>query len=538
MPESMVLRFRDLVAATVDSHRVLIAEHGYAWWGWWNKPDERIPRAVFANFREVIERNGQLLVFLIDSGNSKLYRGTLVEIDESQTDSLKECKEPKRTPEYYSTAQYKAWFRLTAIDEISTEEIRNWSYDEVAEYLNDPSGNRFQDKRIFDVHEMLNRKHQTIYFIKRYDPSHHQDYRLELLPPVSPANFITAPIVTNSHYILQLSDLHFGTGYHGFALTAEDATRKKLSTLVIDDLRRQYGELPPAAVIISGDLTWHGHKDEFLMVTKFVEELNSVYKLDSHRFVIVPGNHDIQWSEQDPDQFDREKPVSRASEEAEANYREFYKNVFGIAANSYLSIGRRYLLSNFVAVDIVGLNSCRLEQKPFSGYGYVSSEQIQDAAAQLKWDENRRSSSQFRMLVLHHHIIPVTSEEEIEFGRLYSLTLDAAQLSYQALELGVDLMTHGHMHQPFLGALSRASRNQETLSKRTLGVHGAGSAGVRRDLTGDIGKNAFTVYAFDDTGVTIHIRSWNEDYKGFGPDWKCRFNRAPDAGVTFGNLEP
>jgi len=524
----MVLRFRDLVAGTIESHRTLIKEHGYAWWGWWNKPDEKIPRATFAAFREVIGRAGFVEIFLIDSGRAKLYKARLVDIDESKTEDLKECSEPKKTPGYYSTAKYKAWFKLTEINDASPTEIRNWSYEEITEFLDDPSADRFRDKRVFDIQEMLNRRHRTIYFIKPYNEKTDQDYRLEFLPPISRANFIRSPIVTNSDYILHISDLHFGTGYHRFALEAEP-NRKKLSTLIIDDLRREYGDVAPAAVVVSGDLTWHGEEDEFKMVYDSLKELESVFKLDPHRFVIIPGNHDIQWSDQNGGTFDREKPVTRASEEAEKNYRTFYKNFFGIAANSYLSLGRRYLLSNYSAIDIVGLNSCRLEQKPFAGYGYVSLEQVQDAATEMGWNKGKKPDSMVRMLTLHHHVMPVTSKEELEYGRLYSLTLDAGQLTYEALNFGVDLVIHGHMHQPFSAALSRAAKGAD-FSKRTLGVHGAGSAGVKKDLTGDVGKNSFSVYNFDKDGVTIRIRSLSESYEGFGKDWESRFGINPDGG--------
>ena len=518
----MALRFRDLVQETIVRHKEVIATHGYVWWGWWNKPSEKIPRNTFAEFKGLITAGGgKLEIYLVDSGSEKLYVASLTSIDESPTEDSKSCSEPTKTPGYYSTATYKAWFRLTEIREISIAGIRNWSYDEVGEFLDDSASGRFQDKRVFSIQEMLNRRHRTIYFLKPYDSSNHQDYLLEFLPPVIPANFIAEPIVTNSNYVLHLSDVHFGVGHHNFPMEKDEPQRRKLSTLISDDIQRLYKGIPPAAIVISGDLTWQGHAEEFELVYKFIEELKSVFALGAHRFVIIPGNHDIQWGIQEENEYNKDKPVERPKEEAEQNYRDFYKRVFGLSANEFLSIGRRYILSNFIPLDIVGLNSSRLEQKHFAGYGYVSLEQLDDAAESIGWNKPK-PKLMHRMLALHHHVTPVTSKEELEYGKFYSLTLDAGQLTYKALDYKVDLIVHGHMHQPFASTVSRAARSSN-FPVRTLGVHGAGSAGVRRVHTGEIGKNSFSIIEFGDESVSVKIRSWSENFHGFEEDWTCKF---------------
>ncbi len=531
MATTMALRFRDLVTApglTIENHQRVITSNNYVWWGWWNKPNEKIPRATFAEFRQVASQS-EMWIFLVDSGREKLYRALVGTITESGTEDVIACPEPTKTPGYYSTASYKAWFQLKTIEESdSPDEIRKWSYDEVEGFLDDPAGDRFQDKRVFNIQEMLNRRHRTIYFLQPYHQGH-QDYRLELLPPVSPAHFITTPILSSSNYILQLSDVHFGVGHHGFSLDRDELQRKKLSSMVISDLQRQFKDVPPAAVIMSGDLTWQGQAVEFEYVARFIQELRSVYGLEAHHFVVVPGNHDIQWSAQDADNYEPGKPVTREANESEQNYRDFYKKVFGLAANEYLSLGRRVILSNYVPVDIVGLNSSRLEQKHFAGYGYVSLEQLDDAAERMRWSTSKSKLTR-RVLVLHHHLVPVTPKEELEYGRLYSLTLDAGQLTYRAQELGVDLVMHGHMHQPFVSTVSRAARGSG-FSSRTMGIHGAGSAGVKRELTGEIGKNSYSVFDFDEDGITLRVRSRSENYEGFDQDWQCYFARTAAGGL-------
>jgi hypothetical protein len=149
----MALRFRDLVATTVDAHRALIAKHGYVWWGWWNKPNERIPRDAFAEFQGRIKPGQPLDVFLVDSGTHRLYRAALTQIQPAPSEAEIPCPEPKRTPAYYRTRKYKAWFRLNEIVDIPAEELRHWSYAEVPNFIDDPHADRFDQKRVFDLGE-------------------------------------------------------------------------------------------------------------------------------------------------------------------------------------------------------------------------------------------------------------------------------------------------------------------------------------------------------------------------------------------------
>ena len=550
MPTTMILRFRDLVADTIIEHRNLIEQYGYVWWGWWNKPDEKIPRHTFAKFQEIIRDKSHLWVYLIDSGKRNLYKAQLVEIDVSQNEEVKECPEPEKAPGYYSTAKYKVWFRFTNIKDISSEEIKNWSYDEVAEFLDDPSSTRFQDKRIFDIQEMLNRRHRTIYFIKPYDKKQHQDYLIELVPSIGRGSFITpprdqrvqvvpsadfkdfmtTPIYRDSTYIIHLSDLHFSAKHHGFAIKA-DRARRSLVTIIEDDIKKVGNNKPPAIVIISGDFTWQGRPEEFDLASDFINDLQSISGLEPEHFVFVPGNHDIQWSEQTGDDYERKKPVTIPQDEAERNYREFFDKIFEFSSNEFLTIGRRYILGNYIALDVIGLNSCRLEQRHFSGYGFVGIEQINKSAEGMNW-EPERNRVRYRMLVLHHHIIPVTPQEEIDtYDRIYSLTLDCGQLIYKALELDVDLIAHGHMHQPFASSVSRAARGSAFSHSRTFAIHGAGSAGVKREHVGAIGKNSYSVYYFDEEVINVKIRSWSENVQGFEDDWQCHFCRNPEGGM-------
>ena len=196
MPTSMVLRFRDLVAETIRRHQECIDRNDYVWWGWWNKPTEKIPRTTFSQFSEIIGHDGDLPIYLVDSGSVQLYKASLTGIESSATEGGIECPEPSKTPLYYQGQEYKVWFRLRAIEEVSIVEIRNWSYDEIDECFEDPHGSKFQDKRVYNLEEMLNRRNNTIYFIKPYEENH-KDLQVELQTLIELKNLINVTILRN-----------------------------------------------------------------------------------------------------------------------------------------------------------------------------------------------------------------------------------------------------------------------------------------------------------------------------------------------------
>jgi len=538
MPSTMVLRFRDLsVDDTIGAHGHVIDQHGYVWWGWWSRPDERIPRNVFADF------NGRILegpfdIFLLDSGTATLYRARVVAIVVSPTDRPMASPEPGETPGYYSGTACKAWLKLASIDAAPDNALRAYAYDEIppVDYVDDPAGVAFDGKRVFDLEEVLRRQHRTIYFLRPHRPGD-ADYPVILLPTTAPSNFITTPIVADSPYILHLSDVHFNEQSHQFARISS-GVRPSLARRLIDDLRRHYGDTPPAAIIISGDLTWRGVPEEYAWAHEFVSAVQSAYGLDASHVLAIPGNHDITWGSADPPPTRRgrsgatgPRPVTPAPEKAERAYREFATRLFGVAPELGLAMGRRYLLADYSVVDIVGLHTARLEKPSFAGYGYVSLAELEAAARRMGWDRPKKGR-EMRLLVLHHHVLPVTPQESLDSeGERYSLTLDAGEILYACLELEVDLIAHGHMHQPFAATYSRSSRANTFPGARSLAVHGAGSVGVRRDHVGQVGKNSFTTYEIKDNRPVVVVWSFDDNASRFAPDWRYALEPNPAGGL-------
>jgi len=538
MPTSMILRFRDLagpIGSTIERHRVIAEDGQGVWWAWWSKPNEHVPREFFAQLKGRIAAAGHAEVFLADSGRYLFYRARLVEIKEAPTEDPIGSPNPDRTPEYYRTTPYKAWFRFASIEQIGEplveEVVRKWSYDEIHGFTDDPFISSYQDKRIFSLQEVINRRHRTIYFIQPYKAGH-ATHLVEALPPVQPSDFITTPIVGRSSCLLHISDLHFGP-HHRFADKEGVPGKRTLARLLIDDLRTQV-KADIAGVIVTGDITWQGEETEFQAAREFFDRLKSEFALEAYHFVIMPGNHDIRWAD---DVADKKQPVVFPSDTAKANYRSFMTTWYGLPPKQWLAQGRRFLLGNFVTVDVVGVSSSELEQKHLAGYGYVRSEQLQAAMQQMGWTEGGPRTT-YRILGLHHHLLPVLPEEELDsYEKNFSLTLDAGHVLHEALANGVDLVVHGHQHHPFTAAFMRA-RGEKFGPQTSLVVNAAGSAGVRKE---DIpsGLNSYALYEFDADVVRVRVRRLGDVGIGFAeaPELGCELRRNSFGGLLINKVK-
>jgi hypothetical protein len=110
---AIMLRFRDLVTesgANIAEHRKLIRQRGYAWWGWWARSEEHVPRTAF---RQLLpQKTGKLEGILFDRGLMRCYRTTIAEMAVAPSHAGINSPDFEATPEYYVRGRYPAWFRL------------------------------------------------------------------------------------------------------------------------------------------------------------------------------------------------------------------------------------------------------------------------------------------------------------------------------------------------------------------------------------------------------------------------------------------
>jgi len=128
MSEKLVpaFRFRDLVTppgGTIAAHRRVIESSGSAWWGWWKRQFEVVPRESFIYLQEQIEGQGVQLGLLVDTGMQKIYQAKIIGIRVALDEIPIPSPDHKLTPGYYQSKSYSAWFQITDISDVNLADL-------------------------------------------------------------------------------------------------------------------------------------------------------------------------------------------------------------------------------------------------------------------------------------------------------------------------------------------------------------------------------------------------------------------------------
>jgi 3',5'-cyclic-AMP phosphodiesterase len=181
--------------------------------------------------------------------------------------------------------------------------------------------------------------------------------------------------------IAQLSDLHCGQQFF---------LPQHLECAIAE-----VNEMEPDIVVISGDLTSHGFKEEYVLAREYLNRLECKAK------VVIPGNHDSR----------------------NVGYVHF-EELFG-DRNSVLRVGG----ANIVAVD---------SSEPDLDNGQIG-------RGRYRWiEEQFAGPAELRVFVLHHHLLPVPGT-----GRERNIVNDAGDTLECLQRAGVDLVLSGHKHVPY-----------------------------------------------------------------------------------------
>jgi 3',5'-cyclic AMP phosphodiesterase CpdA len=187
-------------------------------------------------------------------------------------------------------------------------------------------------------------------------------------------------VVTIAH----ISDPHVGSPYFV----------PNLMNRVITELN----ELAPDAVVVSGDLTAEGFRQEYKHWLAYVDRLDAPVHT-------VPGNHDSR----------------------NVGYLHFEE-----------LIGPRAWSVDVGDVRLVGLDS----SEPDLNEGKVG-------RANYSWiAEQFRHPAALKVFVLHHHLLPIPGT-----GRERSTVMDAGDLLEVLIHAGVHVVLSGHKHVPYVWRL-------------------------------------------------------------------------------------
>jgi len=181
--------------------------------------------------------------------------------------------------------------------------------------------------------------------------------------------------------IAQISDLHCGGPYFLPNLLERAIT--------------EVNDLEPKIVVVSGDLTTFGFKEEYALAKSYLDEI------ECENVVVIPGNHDSR----------------------NVGYVHF-EELFG-SRNSVL---RRN------GVTVVAVDS----SEPDLDNGQIG-------RGRYRWIEEQFSDpADLRVFVVHHHLLSVPGT-----GRERNIVNDAGDALECLQRAGVDLVLSGHKHVPY-----------------------------------------------------------------------------------------
>jgi 3',5'-cyclic AMP phosphodiesterase CpdA len=266
--------------------------------------------------------------------------------------------------------------------------------------------------------------------------------------------------------IAHLSDLHFG--HH--------------DERVAEGLAADVNGQKPDLIVISGDFTQLGTKDEFVAARAFLDTLAAP-------FFGVPGNHDV--------------PAY---------------NLFRRFLNPY-GLYRRYIakeLEPFLQMDGVALagikTSRRMRLEWNWGHGTISRDQLDDLDDRFA----KASPDAMRIVVAHHPLLfptaPMTQKTKL------------VKRADEALEtfanLGVRLVLSGHFHLSYVrkhevkGAIKEGAPTGLRQSAVAPVLVAQASSTISTRLRGE--PNAYNLVNIHDGRITITVREWR------GENWFTR----------------
>jgi 3',5'-cyclic AMP phosphodiesterase CpdA len=302
--------------------------------------------------------------------------------------------------------------------------------------------------------------------------------------PAARGNAENAPPI-----LIHVSDIHFGSkapggkSLHRF-FVGENS--QPLSEHLREEFDQVNGYFKVDAqrlyLIASGDFAYRAVKQEFDEAKSCLESVCQNLAIAKDRVIIVPGNHDANWTISQDDRSHRFDHFLRLLFEfygPELCRKKYplidwplgYDNEHP-EAHQIVSIHRDPVHD----ILFLGLNSCVYETHQ-DHFGFVGERQIKEVRKLVA--RTKISRTTLKVAVIHHHLHPfpelLEQREPAETWHDVSTIRDAGFVERALENLGIDFVLHGHKHKPqFRETIVRDSTTESGLTKRLI-VCGAGS---------------------------------------------------------------
>ncbi len=315
------------------------------------------------------------------------------------------------------------------------------------------------------------------------------------------------PVPDETFNILHLSDLHFNQRAQAdvwYGQLAEDLREMECNHL--------------EAVVVSGDLTQTGEPFEFDCVRAFLDKLIRDFRLSPKRFVIVPGNHDLQWSKsKSAYQLHRRSDYARMPDEGtfimhgaevievrdDTRHRERFD-----AFRAFLTSLRSDDPNEFELVDLerenilfLGLNSSWDIDHHFRGRASIHPGTLAEALEKIR--TNSVYDARVKIAVWHHPIAGRGEDRIKDHGFLQQLA-----------KAGFRLALHGHIHR----AENALFRYDMTPDGRKIDIISAGTFGAPTHEWVPGFPLQYNLLRIDKQKVSVETRRREEPNGAWQPD--------------------
>jgi 3',5'-cyclic-AMP phosphodiesterase len=264
--------------------------------------------------------------------------------------------------------------------------------------------------------------------------------------------------------ICQISDIHCGSVYF-----VPDLLER--SILEINDYE-------PTAVVVSGDLTDAGYRQEFEEAAEYVSRFRC------ENLMVIPGNHDSK----------------------NVGYIHFER-----------LFGERYSIIEFEEAIMVGVDS----SEPDLNDGRVGREHYEFIRECFSGARDK-----LKIFVVHHHLIPIPGT-----GRERNIVFDAGDVLELLAEVEVNLVLSGHKHVPHSWRLENMFIvNAGTASTTRLRGNTRPCYNIIEIEGGHV--KVFRKYPFRERELTVDFNADTNEYSRFEEKINSEVTGAP-YGVPF-----
>ena len=272
--------------------------------------------------------------------------------------------------------------------------------------------------------------------------------------------------------ILHLSDPHFGS------VEAAELWHGQLA----EDLVRELGCKRLDGLILSGDVANYSTEQEYQAAERFIELLSQEFSIARESLVIVPGNHDLNWSlakqayspkrREDCGTTLREGTFFGVGDLVEVRddgayrlrfkyFADFFKRVTG---NTYPEQYREQAtLHHFPArrLLLVGLNSAWEIDHHFTARAGIHPDTVNDVLNRIRQEKIYDDCLKFA--VWHHPLSSAADDRIVDHGFIERLAAAGFIIGF-----------HGHIHK----SESNLFRYDQTPGGRRMEIVGAGTFGA------------------------------------------------------------